>query len=172
MEHSYYKWKTLDKFRYGISMIPFLTLFAATIIILSNFNLILPFIWVFIYLTVNFFQAGCCVGCPYRGKYCPAFCGVYLGNIMSTILYRKRQFDPAFFKRNAAGGEIMLIIFLLFPAYWIIISEFYYIFIYITLIILHIILFMPSQCSKCSYSETCPGGKAYYTYCKLLRRKK
>jgi len=37
------------------------------------------------------------VGCPYRGRYCPALCGVYLGNLLSGMLYPNRQFDDQLF---------------------------------------------------------------------------
>lgn len=171
MEHQHYKWTPKDKWLYMLSMIPFLALIAGTIYVLSSYTILITLIWIFIYLIVNVFQAGCCVGCPYRGKYCPAFVGVYLGNFLSSIIYKNRQFDPEFFKKNAAGGEITLIIFLLYPLYWIFLSKWYFLLIYLALILTHIALFMPKQCSKCSYNEKCPGGKAYQSYCKLFHKK-
>ena len=170
MKPEYYKWTRKDKWLYAISIIPFAVIFTGTFYLLSTYHIIISIAWLFIYLVVNYFQAGCCVGCPYRGKYCPAFCGVYLGNILSGILYKKRQFDPKFFERNATGGEITLILFFAFPLYWIFLANWYYILPYLGLIIAHILLFMPLQCPKCSYNETCPGGNAYQMFCKLLRR--
>jgi len=171
MTTTHYRWTPADKLRYALSLIPFLALIAGTAYILKEYPLFIIAGWFSIYLVVNIFQAGCCVGCPYRGKYCPAFVGVFIGNFLSTLLYRNREHDPAFFKRNAAGGEITLIIFLLFPLYWIFKTEWWYTLIYLGLLALHIFLFMPTQCSKCSYSETCPGGKAYQSYCKIISRK-
>ena len=143
---------------------------AGTLYVLKDHNLFITLIWIGLYLVVNIFQAGCCVGCPYRGKYCPAFVGVYLGNIFSTLIYPKREHDPKFFEINAAGGEVSLTIFLLFPLYWLFIAQWWYMLIYLGLIALHIVLFMPRQCSKCSYNETCPGGKAYQGWCKIFRK--
>jgi len=100
MEQQYYKWTKKDKWLYIISIIPFVLLITGTLYVLNNYSVFISILWIFIYLIVNYFQAGCCVGCPYRGKYCPAFCGVYLGNLLSGILYKNRQFDPKFFKRN------------------------------------------------------------------------
>jgi len=171
MEQQYYKWTKKDKWLYIISIIPFVLMITGTLYVLNNYSVFISILWIFIYLIVNYFQAGCCVGCPYRGKYCPAFCGVYLGNLLSGILYKNRQFDPEFFKRNATGGEITLIIFLIFPLFWIFLVSWYYILIYLALIAAHIILFIPLQCPKCSYNETCPGGNAYHSYCKLLKKK-
>lgn len=171
MKKEYYKWTKKDKCLYFISIIPFALLITGTLYILCNYSVFIAIAWIFIYLIVNYFQAGCCVGCPYRGKYCPAFCGVYLGNILSGILYKNREFDSGFYKKNAIRGEITLTIFLLFPLYWIFLSNWYYIPIYLGLIVAHIFLFMPLQCSKCSYNETCPGGGAYNSYCKLFKKK-
>ena len=167
-----YHWTPKDKFLYFLSLIPFLVMIAGTVCVLIDLSIYLLIAWILLYLIVNVFQAGCCVGCPYRGKYCPAFVGVYLGNILSTLLYSKREHDPKFFKKNAAGGEITLTLFLLFPVYWIFITQWWYIFIYFGLVLLHIILFMPPQCSKCSYNDTCPGGKAYQGWCKIFGKKK
>ncbi|MBN1416402.1 MAG: hypothetical protein JW973_14965 [Bacteroidales bacterium] len=170
MEQKYYKWTNKDKWLYIISLIPFIMLFAGTLYILIDYSVLISLLWIFLYIIVNFFQAGCCVGCPYRGRYCPAFCGVYLGNLLSCVLYKNREFDAEFFERNAAGGEITLILFLIFPLYWIFLAQWYYIPIYIGLIIAHIVLFMPSQCSRCSHNKNCPGGKAYQAYCKLIKK--
>lgn len=172
MKRQNYDWTKKDKWLYAISIIPFVVMFAGTLYVLIKYSILIALIWVSLYVVVNIFQAGCCVGCPYRGKYCPAFCGVYLGNLLSGILYKNRQFDSGFFEKNATGGEITLILFLLFPLYWIYLSGWYYIPVYLGLIASHIILFMPKQCSKCSYSETCPGGKAYQNYCRIFKIKK
>lgn len=166
----FYHWTAKDKFQYFLSLIPFLLMIAGTAVVLIDASIYILIIWILLYLIVNIFQAGCCVGCPYRGKYCPAFVGVYLGNILSQILYPNRQFNQRFFERNAAGGEIVLTIFLLFPLYWHFIKSPWNILVYFLLLILHIILFMPSQCSKCSYHDTCPGGKAYRSWCRIFRK--
>lgn len=167
-----YKWTLKDKSMYVLSLIPFILMVLGTLMVLVQYDPWITVIWIILYLIVNIFQAGCCVGCPYRGKYCPAFVGVYLGNILSRILYPKRQFDKKFFERNAAGGEIFLIIFLLFPLYWGFLKAPLNILVYFILLLLHIVLFMPTQCSKCSYHHTCPGGKAYKGWCKIIRKEK
>jgi hypothetical protein len=142
-------------------MIPFLIVFIGTAYLLATYSIYLTILLVALYVLTNFFQAGCCVGCPYRGQYCPALCGVYLGNILSGILYRDRQFDAKFFKRNAAAGETMVLVLVLYPLYWVFRTGWYLVPIYLVLIASHFVLFMPTQCEKCSYNETCPGGQAW-----------
>ncbi|MBN2274751.1 MAG: hypothetical protein JXK95_10490 [Bacteroidales bacterium] len=161
----FYKWTKKDKWLYFLSMIPFLIVFIGTAYLLATYSIILLFILIALYLITNIFQAGCCIGCPYRGKYCPALCGVYLGNILSGFLYKKRQFDPKFFKLNANAGETMILIIAIFPLYWIYKTGWYLIPIYVILIAAHFILFMATQCGKCSYNTTCPAGQAWHRWC-------
>jgi hypothetical protein len=153
-----YQWTTRDKWLYFLSLVPFLVVFVGAVILLGSYSIWLAALLVFLYLLTNIFQAGCCVGCPYRGKYCPALFGVYLGNLLSGILYPEREFDQDFFDRNAMAGEIMVLVVALFPIYWVVKTSWWLLPIYLLLIITHLVLFMPTQCEKCSYNETCPGG--------------
>jgi hypothetical protein len=159
MESKSYQWTRRDKTLYILSMVPFLIVFAGTAYLLSIYSVYLTIVFIGMYLLTNVFQAGCCVGCPYRGKYCPALCGVYLGNLLSGVLYRERQFDERFFKRNATAGETMVLVMILFPLYWVFQAGWYLLPVYFVLIGLHIMIFMPTQCEKCSYNTTCPGGQ-------------
>ena len=166
-----YQWTSRDKLLYWLSMIPFLVVFIGTFLLLSIYSIWLAGLLIVFYIITNIFQAGCCIGCPYRGKYCPALFGVYLGNILSGILYPDREFDQKFFDRNAAGGEIMVLVVALFPIYWVYKTGWYLVPIYLLLIAAHLITFMPTQCEKCSYNETCPGGIAWRACSVWLNKK-
>lgn len=168
MELKPYQWTRKDKWLYILSLLPFLIMIVGTAFLLSTSSIYLVFIWVGLYILINIFQAGCCVGCPYRGRYCPAFCGVYLGNFLSGILYKNRQADKSFFKRNATAGETMLLLWMLFPLYWIYQISWYLVPIYLILFAWHAFFFMLTQCSKCSYNTTCPGGQAWQNCRKLF----
>jgi hypothetical protein len=161
MEPRDYQWTRRDKWLYALSLVPFVVVFAGAILLLGSYSVWLSVILIFFYLLTNIFQAGCCVGCPYRGKYCPALFGVYLGNLLSGILYPEREFDQEFFDRNAAAGEIMVLVTALFPIYWVVKTSWWLLPIYLLLLMAHLVLFMPTQCEKCSYNETCPGGLAW-----------
>ena len=166
-----YEWTRKDQWLYVISMIPFIIVFVGTAYLLATHSILLLAILLALFLLTNVFQAGCCVGCPYRGKYCPALCGVYLGNWLSNILYKKREFDEHFFKLNATAGETMVFVLILYPLYWIALTNWLFVPIYLGLIALHFIIFMPIQCEKCSYNETCPGGQTWHKCRTLLDRK-
>jgi hypothetical protein len=105
MRSNIYQWTGTDKRLYALSIVPFVTVFAGTAWLLATVSVILFVLFIALYLAANVFQAGCCVGCPYRGSYCPALRGVYLANILSVLFYRNRRFDPCFFERNAAVAE-------------------------------------------------------------------
>ena len=172
MEPCVYKWTKKDKWLYVLSMIPFAFVFVGTAYLLATHSIYLLIIFITLYIITNIFQAGCCVGCPYQGKYCPALCGVYLGNLLSSILYRNRHFDPEFFKMNATAGESMVVIMAIYPLYWVSISGWYLVPIYLMLIAAHFLLLMATQCGKCSYRTTCPGGLAWQKCRKQLIAKK
>jgi len=165
-----YQWTTKDKTLYGLSLLPFIIIFIGSAYLLSTYSIWLSAGLVGLYLLTNVFQAGCCIGCPYRGKYCPALFGVYLGNWLSGILYKEWKFDQIFFERNAAAGETMVMVIAIFPLYWIWKTSWVLVPVYLVLIAAHLLLFMPTQCEKCSFNTTCPGGKAWLSCRKLLKR--
>jgi hypothetical protein len=69
---NHYHWTTRDKWLYGLSLVPFLVAFMGAILLLGTYSYWLSAGLVSLYLLTNLLQAGCCVGCPYRRKYCPA----------------------------------------------------------------------------------------------------
>ena len=160
-EPKIYNWTPKDKWLYVLSMIPFAVVFFGTAYLLATYSVYLALILVTLYILTNIFQAGCCVGCPYQGKYCPALCGVYLGNLLSSIVYKNREFDQTFFKLNANAAEIMVLVLVLYPVYWIYRTSWYLLLVYFGFIAAHFFLFMPTQCEKCSYNTTCPGGQIW-----------
>lgn len=153
-----YHWTTQDKWNYALSLIPFVAAFLGSIYLLGTISITLSLVFIILYLIGNIFQAGACTGCPYRGRYCPPVFGVYLGNMLSGILYRHMDFDLKFIETHAKIAEVVIYGAFLFPVYWLFSIEWYYILVYMMLLALHLILFMPNQCEMCSYNEICPGG--------------
>lgn len=153
-----YQWQTKDKVFYVISLLPFLLAFFGAIYLLWTRAWFLGLIFIGLYLLGNLFQAGACTGCPYKGRYCPPIFGVYLGNMLSVWLYPNKAVDIAFIEKQARLAEIIIYIMLFFPVYWLFSYGIVYLLAYGILIFIHLALFMPSQCEKCSYNEVCPGG--------------
>jgi len=94
-----------------------LIVFVGAAHVLATEAIYLLVIFLLLYAGVNFFQAGCCAGCPYRGSFCPAIFGIYLANLISATVYKSRAFDQRFFRLNARLAEVFLAVTILFPTY-------------------------------------------------------
>lgn len=116
-------------------------------------------IYIFLILGVHVAQARCCVGCPYRGRFCPAIYGVYLANPLSRLLFRDAVHTRQTYDRAAAFGISFVVAILLFPLYWLYTAAWWYAALYVALLLLHTLIFFPTFCPKCAYRETCPGGR-------------
>jgi hypothetical protein len=152
---------------YFLTLVPFLVALIGAAYLLATESIYLLVIFLLLYIGINVFQAGCCIGCPYRGGFCPAVFGIYLGNLLSVTVYKNRTYTPGFFRINAALAEIFLSATILFPVYWLAVSNWVYPLVYLFLVGLHVVTFFPAMCPKCSYNDTCPGGQ---TTLRLLRR--
>jgi hypothetical protein len=154
-----HQWSRREKLYYFLSLIPFIIGYIGACFILANYSVYFLLIYIGLYLVTNIFQAGACVGCPYRGRFCTAIFGVYLANLISSWIYKNRSFEQRFFKINAEIASTLAIITLLFPVYWLFIYGWYYLIAYFIVTIVHIFVFYRLFCPKCSYNDTCPGGR-------------
>jgi hypothetical protein len=53
------------------------------------------------------------------------------------------------------------VVLVLYPLYWVFRTSWYLVPVYLLLIAAHFVLFAPTQCEKCSYNTTCPGGQTW-----------
>lgn len=162
-----YEWSDQDKLLYVLALIPFLVAFVGAAYLLGSISIYLILVLLGLYLLANLFQAGCCVGCPYQGRYCPAIFGVYLANWLSTRIYAHRQHDSRFFHTNATLAEITLVVMIAFAGLWLATLSWWFVIALLLLLATHMLLFLTLICPKCSYTDTCPAGK---TACKLFRK--
>lgn len=155
-----YEWTGRDKLTYLLASTPFLVAFLGALALVATLSVYWTIALLALYLLGCFFQAGCCAGCPYRGRYCPALFGIFPANFISATLYRDREFDQRSFDRNAALAETVVAVItvlccvLLFLIHWALVVGF------LALGVLHLVLFFRQICPKCSYNEICPGGQA------------
>jgi hypothetical protein len=155
-----YEWTGRDKLIYLLALVPFLVAFLGALALIATISVYWTVALVALYVLGAFFQAGCCIGCPYRGRYCPALFGIFLANVISARLYRNREFDQKTFNRNAAlAGTVVTVIavlcsVLLFSIHWALGFGF------LALGVIHVVFFFGQICPRCSYNETCPGGQA------------
>ena len=154
------QWTTRDKLTYLIALTPFLVAFLGTLVLAATISVYWTMALIALYLLGNVFQAGCCVGCPYRGRYCPALFGIFLANLIAARIYRDREYEKRSFDRNAALAEIVVALIgilgsaLLFTIHWALAVFF------LALCGIHVVLFFRRICPRCGYNEICPGGRA------------
>ena len=163
-----YRWTQQDKIIYALILLPFIVGFVGALVLLTKVSFVLSLAVAGLYLLGNVFQAACCVGCPYQGKFCPATFGVYLANWLSTRLYAERQHDPAVYERNATRGEITVISALVLACIGLATLNGWYVVIMLALIGGHFGLVLALFCPKCGYATTCPAGQ---TACRLFKRR-
>lgn len=163
-----HQWSGRDRLVYLATLAPFVVAFVGAAYVLSTFSVYLTLTFVLLYVALNVFQAGCCIGCPYRGKFCPAVFGMYSANVISASFYGRRTHDPRFFRVNANLAEVSLAATLVFPIYWLAESNWVYAVAFLALAGLHAVTFFPAMCLKCGYNDTCPGGQ---TTAKLLKKR-
>jgi hypothetical protein len=155
-----YEWTGRDKLTYFLALVPFLIAFVGALALAATISVYWTVGLVALYVLGAFFQAGCCIGCPYRGRYCPALFGIFLANVISARLYRDREFDQKTFNRNAALAETVVTIIavlcavLLFTIHWALAAGF------LALGVIHVVLVFRQICPRCSYNRICPGGQA------------
>lgn len=155
-----HEWTRRDKLTYLLALTPFLVAFVGALALVATISVYWTIALIALHMLGSVFQAGCCVGCPYRGRYCPALFGIYLANVFSARIYQDRQYDEKFFKRNAALAETVVVVIgilcsvLLFTIHWTLAVAF------LALSAIHLYLFFGRICPKCGYNETCPAGRA------------
>lgn len=154
-----YEWTSRDKLVYFATLTPFAVAFVGAAILIATISVYWTILLLLIYLLGNFFQAGCCIGCPYRGRYCPALFGIFLANYLSATIYRNREHDQKFFNLNATLAGATVFIILIYCGLLLLTIHWAYSIVFLLLGASHVALFFRKICPKCGYNDTCPGGR-------------
>ena len=161
-----YVWTGRDKLVYALLMVPFLVLFIGAAYLIAQISIYLTLGLLGGYVVIAFIQSVCCVGCPYRGKFCPAIFGIYPGNVLSCVLYPNREHDPQVYDRYATIGQIAVVALFVYAGYWLSTLSWWYVLAEIVLGTVHVAGFYVWLCHKCGYKQTCPAGKSACKLCK------
>jgi len=154
-----YEWTRRDRLVYFSTLLPFLVAFIGAAILIATISVYWTILLLLIYVLGCFFQAGCCIGCPYRGRYCPAIFGIFLANRLSATIYSDREPDPEFFNRNAVLAASTVFVILVYCEFWLLTIHWGYAVLFFVLGAVHVALFFRNICPKCGYNETCPAGR-------------
>ena len=63
-----YEWTGRDKLTYFLVLTPFLIGFLGALALVATISVYWTIALVALHVLGAFFQAGCCIGCPYRGR--------------------------------------------------------------------------------------------------------
>jgi hypothetical protein len=164
-----YKWKRIDKIIHLLPALPLIMFYAGTIYLLSIKSIVLVVILIILWIATNLSITRICAGCPYRGKYCPGLCQLFIAPYLSLIIFKKGIKRE---KINSFTADLLLLGLFGIGSY---IFAFYYLFIlywtnyYLVIIILLVLLLLNMGlsffllCPKCSYNTICPIARVYKT---------
>jgi hypothetical protein len=152
------EWSSNDKLLYfSTALFAWILLTAISLIYIYKNSIYSLIVYLLIYILLVFFQAkDWCIGCPYRGKFCPGILCMGLANIMSIKLFKNKQFK--YTKKQEHIISILTGIYFIYPVFFIYNNILILVF-YIVFLIIHLLLVWKFFCPKCKFNKICPGGK-------------
>jgi len=162
-----HQWTKQDRALHLIPATPLILFNAGAIYLLAKESLLLVGVFLLLWVGVNFAVAGICVGCPYRGGYCPGLSQLYFAPFLSLVLYRDQEsISP---KRSFNNGLIFLGVIgigsYVFAIYWLVRLYWQSVPLVVLTLIAFLLVHMPLSffilCPKCGYNDTCPMSKVH-----------
>jgi hypothetical protein len=165
-----YKWSRQDRVLHLLPAIPLAMWFFGTIYLLAVKSIYLVGGFLLLWVATNFAIAGICVGCPYRGGYCPGVSQLYFAPFLSAMIYRRSTKSPD--TRSFKGNLTLLSIFgigsYLFAFYWLFVlywsERAIVVLALLGLLLLHMPLSFFILCPRCGYNDTCPMAKVHKAF--------
>lgn len=127
-------------------------------------NLLLFTVYIILFFLTCLFQSYCCTyqGCPYIGGFCPAVAEIYPSNLLAKLLLKRGiKKSKEAFTVCASGAFISLVMFILFPLYWMLTVHAVWGILYLLYLFLYFPFFFLSICPFCAIKRTCPGGQVH-----------
>jgi hypothetical protein len=165
-----YQWSRNDRMLHLLPAIPLIVFYIGTIYLLALRSIYLVAVFLLLWTATNFSTTRICAGCPYRGRYCPGICQLFIAPFLSLIIFKdkRRKSDSRSFKVDLAllgifgVGSYLFAFYWLFVLYW---SEYtVVILVLLGLLLLHMPLSFFLLCPKCGYNDTCPMAKVHKTF--------
>jgi hypothetical protein len=163
-DHSY-QWTKQDRIRHLIPATPLILFYVGSIYLLAKESIGLVALFLLLWVGVNLAVARICVGCPYRGGYCPGLSQLYFAPFLSQIIYPHqdripgpRSFKSELILLGVLGiGSYVFTFYWLFRLYWH--SSPALVLILLALLIVHMPLSFFILCPKCGYNDICPMSR-------------
>jgi hypothetical protein len=142
--------------------------YVGTAYLLAISSIYLVGIFLLLWIATNAAIAGICVGCPYRGGYCPGVSQLYFAPFLSAMVCKGKSSSTRSFRVNLALLGVFGIGSYLFAFYWLFIlywpERATVVLALLGLLILHMPLSFFILCPKCGYNDTCPMAKVQKTF--------
>jgi hypothetical protein len=160
-----YQWSKQDRVMHLIPALPLVLFYVGTIYLLGIHSIILVGIFFLLWVATNFAIAGICIGCPYRGGYCPGVSQLYFAPFLSRILFSRingtpgdQSFKASLVLLSVSGiGSYFFAFYWLFVLYWA--ENAFLVLLLLGMLIVHVPLSFTILCPKCGYNDTCPMAK-------------
>lgn len=165
-----YQWSKHDKVIHLLPAIPLVVYYVGTVYLLVVKSIYLMGAFLLLWVATNIAIAGICVGCPYRGGYCPGVSQLYIAPFLSTIMCKgtKRSSRDRSFKVSLALLSVFGIGSYIFAFYWLYVlywTEYaLVVLVLLGLLVVHIPLSFLILCPKCGHNDTCPMAKVQKTF--------
>jgi hypothetical protein len=154
-----YNWDTYDKAKYIIVAITWLAATGIGVYSVFLYKPLFLLMYLFSYLMLVYFQARFyCIGCPYKGSFCPGILNMTFANFLADKLYAKKIFSE---KRCLQFEPLMLFLTAFYIGLPVVFmwSNRMLVVLYLGLFLAHFLLEFLLFCPKCSFRKICPGGK-------------
>jgi hypothetical protein len=170
MDHRVYQWTEKDKAIHLLPAIPLFIFYAVSICLLAGRSFLLAAVFILLWFATNVSAVRICAGCPYRGRYCPGLCQLFIAPFISMMIYRpgKAHSPPRSFKLDLfflgifGFGSYLFAFCYLIGLYW---AEYGAILLALPgLLLLYMALSFFLLCPKCGYNSVCPMAKVHKTF--------
>jgi len=164
-----YQWSKRDRRLHLLPALPLLVFYAVTLYLLALNSLYLV-VFILLWLATNLSAIRICAGCPYRGRYCPGLCQLFIAPFLSTLIIKANSKKPRSqsFKVDLALlgvfgiGSYLFAFYWLFVLYW---SEYYVIvLVLLGFLLLYMTLSFFLLCPKCGYNDICPMARVHKAF--------
>jgi hypothetical protein len=162
-----YQWSKRDRILHLLPALPLIVFYVVTLYMLALHSFYLVAVFILLWLATNLSLIRICAGCPYRGRYCPGICQLFIAPFLSAIIIKanRKKSTPRSFKVDLALLGVFGIGSYLFAFYWLFIlywSEYYII---VLLLFGLLLLYMPLSffllCPKCGYNHKYPMARVH-----------
>ena len=159
MKEDIYYWSRNDKIKYILVLSTWLLAVGIGIYFIALFEPWLLSVYVGGYLLLVYFQARFyCIGCPYRGRFCPGILNLRVANLLAATLLKKKIFSEKRCLQIELLALVLTVLHIGLPLIFIW-GNWLFTALYLCLFIDHFMLEFRLYCIKCSFRHICPGGK-------------